>query len=121
MIATQENKAHQRAVRAEVAEVASALQDLFGQRLTARIAGVQDYRAVGKWARGERQPHAESERRLREALRVADFLLQEEPPAIVRAWFVGLNPNLDDHVPALEVGNHPDQVMSAARSFLATG
>jgi hypothetical protein len=121
VVAVQERKAHQRAIRAGTPEIASALQDLLGQRITAVIAGVQDSRAVGKWARGERTPHADNERRLREALRVADLLLQEEPPEIVRAWFVGLNPNLGDQVPAQIVGEHPEQVMAAARSFLATG
>jgi hypothetical protein len=121
MVAAQEVQAHQRAIRANTAEVASALQDLFGQKVTAVIAGVQDSRAIGKWSRGERTPHPEAERRLRETLRIADFLLQEEPPEIVRAWFVGLNPILDDRPPALVVAEDPGQVMSAARSFLATG
>jgi hypothetical protein len=121
MVAAQQIQAHQRAIRASVADVAAALQELFGQRTTAAIAGVHDPRAVGKWSRGERTPHPDAERRLRETLRIADFLLQEEPPEIVRAWFIGLNPNLDDRSPALVVNEDPSQVMRAARSFLATG
>lgn len=116
-----ENKAHRTAIRAEVAEVAATLQELFGQKVTATIAGVHDARAVGKWARGERTPHPAVEQRLREALRIANLLLEEEPPAVVRTWFVGLNPNLGDRVPALVIADEPGEVMRAARSFLATG
>jgi hypothetical protein len=121
MVAVTQIQAHQRAIRANVAEVAAALQELFGQKVTATIAGVHDSRAIGKWSRGERTPHPEAERRLRETLRIAEFLLQEEPPEIVRAWFVGLNPLLDDRSPALVVAEEPIEVMRAARSFLATG
>src|SRR3954454_6385924 len=121
MVATQQIQAHQRAIRANVAEVATVLQDLFGQKVSATIAGVQDSRAIGKWSRGERSPHPEAERRLRETLRIADVLLQEEPPEVVRAWFVGLNPILDDRPPALVIAEDPGQVMRAARSFLASG
>jgi hypothetical protein len=121
MVAARQIQAHQRAIRASVAEVAAVLQELFGQKVTATIAGVQDSRAIGKWSRGERTPHPDAERTLRETLRIADFLLQEEPPEVVRAWFVGLNPMLDDRPPALVVGEDPGQVMRAARSFLATG
>jgi len=113
--------AHRQAIRADVAEVAAAMQDVFGQRITATIAGVRDPRAVGKWARGERLPHPETERRLREAMRVTELLLEVEPPTIVRAWFVGLNPDLGDRVPALVVADDPAAVLGAARSFLANG
>ncbi|MGH2531741.1 MAG: XRE family transcriptional regulator [Thermomicrobiales bacterium] len=116
-----ENKAHQTATRSDLTDVATKLQELFGQKVTAAIAGVSDSRAVGKWARGERVPHPETAQRLREAMLIANLLLEEEPPAIVRAWFVGLNPNLDDRVPALVIGEEPGEVMRAARSFLATG
>lgn len=118
---TLDQRAHRKSTRADIAAVAGALSDLFGQQVTAAIAGVRDPRAVGKWARGERPPHPKTERRLREAFRVVEFLMQEEPPTIVRAWFTGLNPYLNDRVPALVVGEEPEQVMQAARSFLATG
>jgi hypothetical protein len=113
--------AYARAMRAGIREVATYLQDLFGQKLTAVMAGVQDPKAVGKWARGEREPHPEMEKRLRAAFQVAEFLMQVESRQAVRAWFTGMNPQLDDHAPALVLGEEPTQVMQAARAFLAGG
>ena len=39
----------------------------------------------------------------------------------VRAWFVGMNPDLDDRAPALVLGEDPVGVLQAARAFLAHG
>ena len=118
---TQIASAHDRAIRAGIAEVAAYLQDLFGQKLTAVIAGVADPKAVGKWARGERVPHPDAEQRLRAAFQVAGFLMQAESRQTVRAWFVGMNPQLDDRAPALVIAEDPIAVMRAARAFLVDG
>ena len=42
--------------RQGIAVTAAALQELFGERLVAVIAGVKDAKAVGRWARGEDIP-----------------------------------------------------------------
>src|SRR5205807_1114321 len=83
--------AYRRATQARIAEIASYLQELLGQRLTALIAGVHDPKAVGKWARGERQPQQGAEVRLRAAFQIAELLIQAEAPQTVRAWFLGMN------------------------------
>lgn len=112
--------AHARATRASVAEVARYLQDLFGQKLTALMAGVHDPKAVGEWGRGTRQPQPEAEQRTRAAFQVAELLLQKESPQTVRAWFVGMNPHLDDEAPAVVIAEgDPARAMQAARAFLA--
>lgn len=113
--------AHRQAVRGDISATASKLQSVLGQQATGVIAGVRDAKAVGKWARGERHPHPDAERRLREALRVVELMLEVEEPTVVRAWFIGLNPLLDDQVPALAIASDPASVMRAARSFVATG
>lgn len=118
---TIDQRAHRQAVRGDVAEVASQLQSILGQRATGAIAGVRDVKAVGKWASGERHPHPDAERRLREALRVVALMLEVEDPSVIRAWFVSLNPMLNDQVPALTIADDPASVMRAARSFVATG
>ena len=46
------NQALQLVTRSSWAEMASYLQQLFGQRLTAAITGVDDARTVGRWIRG---------------------------------------------------------------------
>ena len=113
--------AHERAARATVPEMATYLQDLFGQKLTALMVGSKDPKAVGKWARGERDPHPGIVQRLRDVYQVAEFLMQGESRQTVQGWFMGMNPQLDDRAPALVIGENPPEVMQAARAFLAGG
>lgn len=113
--------AHDRATRASVPEMATYLQDLFGQKLTALMAGSKDPKAVGKWARGERVPHPGIVQRLRDIYQVAEFLLQSESRQTVQGWFMGMNPQLGDRAPAIVIGEYPTEVMQAARAFLAGG
>ena len=116
-----EQAAHGLATRLAVPSLVGSLQDVLGQRLVAVIAGVSDAKAVGKWARGERSPHPEAEHRLRHAFHITQLLLQQESAETVRAWFIGMNPDLDDHAPGLLLAEDPQAVLLAARSFLANG
>jgi hypothetical protein len=116
-----EQAVHGLATRLDVPTLARSLQDVLGQRLVAVIAGVSDAKAVGKWARGERAPHPDAERRLRDAFQITQLLLQNESAETVRAWFTGMNPDLDDQAPALILAEHPQDVLLAARNFLANG
>jgi hypothetical protein len=117
-------RAHERTVRANPAEMASFLQDLVGQKLTALATGIDDPKAIGKWARGERVPRGDAARRLRDAFQVAMLISLGESPETARAWLVGMNPHLDDRAPAAVFAAFPDggeRVMRAARAFLAHG
>lgn len=116
-----EQVAHRRAVSEPIPAVAGSLQSTLGQRLAALVVGVSDAKAVGKWAKGERYPHADSEQRLRDAYHIVQLLLEQESAETVRAWFVGMNPDLDDQPPALVLREEPARVLQAARSFLAHG
>ena len=113
--------AHTRAMRASVPEIATRLQEVLGQRLTAVVAGVNDAKAVGQWARGLRSPHPDAERRLRDAYQVVGLLLEYDAPETIRAWFGGMNPNLGDQPPALVVATEPGHVLEAAQAFIANG
>ncbi|MGI8971710.1 MAG: XRE family transcriptional regulator [Dehalococcoidia bacterium] len=116
-----ERIAYQQATRTAVPEIASSLQELFGQKLVALIVGIENPKAVGEWGRPVRKPHPETERRLREAYHITSLLGQVESAAAIRAWFVGMNPDLDDRTPALVLQEDPAQVLRAARSFLTGG
>jgi len=59
--------------------------------------------------------------RLRNALAIADQLLEAEAQSTVQAWFVGKNPILGDRAPALVIGHDLAAVKLAARHFLAYG
>lgn len=114
-----EQHVHSGAARMELPQLVRSLQDVVGQRLTAVLAGADDAKAVGESAKGERLPHPEAERRLRDAFWIVQLLLQSESAETVRAWFVGMNPDLDDQSPALALGENPQEVLQAARRFLA--
>jgi hypothetical protein len=119
MIETLERTAHAQATRLEITAIVQSLQETLGQRLTAVVAGVSDAKAVGKWAKGARDPQPETEAKLRSAFQVTQLLLERESPDTVRAWFIGMNPDLDDQAPALLIGQEPKRVLLAARAFLS--
>jgi hypothetical protein len=101
--------------------MATTLQQLFGQKLTALMAGTDDPKDVGQWARGEARPSPAMERRLANAHGIAELLLRYESPQGVCSWFLGMNPELDDRAPAEVVGDDPGLVRDAAHVFIATG
>jgi hypothetical protein len=116
-----EQAIHRQATRLGMPIIVGSLQDILGQRLVAVIAGVSDSKAVSKWARGGRTPHPDTEQRLRNAYQIVQLLLERESAETVRAWFVGMNPDLEDQAPALVLGEDPVRVLQAARAFLAHG
>lgn len=115
---------HRRALAAPIAEVAGLLQGLLTRRLAAYVAGVKDGKTVARWASGEIADVRETavEQRLRTAYEIALLLLELEAPATVRAWFIGLDPLLDDRSPAEAI--HDGELkaaIEAARAFAANG
>ena len=87
------------------------------------MVGVEDPKTVGKWATEKHLPRdLDTQRKLRDAYHVFRLLLTQESPYTVRAWFVGLNPQLDDESPATAIreGRTRD-VLVAAKAFLAGG
>jgi hypothetical protein len=121
MTTAMERIAYKEAFRASISDVVAYLQDLFGGRLTAVIARVQDANLIGQWAQGEGEPPGETERTLRAAYQVARLLRQAESEQTVQSWFMGMNPHLDDRAPALVIGQDPRSVLQAARALLVNG
>ena len=80
---------------------------------------MKDARAVGRWARGEDIPHAQAAATLQNALHVVELLRSQEDDETIRSWFRGMNPDLGDRSPALVVRDKPEDVIQAARAFLA--
>lgn len=106
-------------VRLSLPDVVRVLQDTLGSRLTAHIANVTDAKMVGRWIDGV-QPTAVREQRLRDTLQIFRTIMTAEDEFVARAWFIGMNPNLDDDAPAdvLRVGRHKE-VLAAARTFVS--
>jgi hypothetical protein len=115
-------EAHRKTVESTIEDIVGYLQEVLGQKLVAHLAGVSDPRTVGRWAAGDRTPRPSHEQRLRCAYQIFQLLLAEEAPHTVRAWFLGLNPQLDDESPAESIrkGAFRD-VLVAAKAFLAGG
>lgn len=115
---------HRQAMAAPVSEVAGLLQDLLSRRLTAYMAGVKDGKTVTRWASGEVtviREH-ETEQRLRAAYEIVQLLLTLDSPQTVKAWFIGLNPELGDVAPAEAIhAGRLQEAFLAARAFLAHG
>lgn len=117
-------RAHRMAVNASLATIASVLQEVLSRRVTAYTVGVKDAKTVGRWASGEiteiRNP--EVEQRLRDTYAIVELVLSVTSPRVVRAWFLGMNPELDDVSPAQAIRNgEAHEVMGAARVFVTNG
>lgn len=106
---------HQKATEPGISEITGYLQEILGQKLIAHVADVSDPSAVAMWT-----PQAEHDKRLRCAYETVQLLVTRESPDTVRAWFLGLNPQLGDQSPAqsIRAGDFRD-VLMAAKAFLA--
>ncbi len=77
---------------------------------------------MSRWIAGEVAPAAREQKLLRDTFQVVELLAEVEGPEVTRAWFIGMNPQLNDAAPAQEIaaGNVRD-VMAAARAFVNAG
>jgi hypothetical protein len=113
---------HRRTVKASVPEITKFLEEVLTRQLIAYMTEVKDGKTVGRWASGDRNPDRETESRLRAIYQIFQILQAEESSHTVRAWFIGLNPQLDDESPATAIreGRAKD-VLVAAKSWVAGG
>jgi len=114
--------AYRDSVKLSVNDIAGYLQEVLGSKLVAFIAGIKDDGAVGRWATGKRGMSRGTEERLRAAYQVFAFLQRLDSNHVVRAWFIGMNPQLDDLSPAEALQqDRTRDVMAAARAFVQGG
>jgi len=115
---------HRQATTASISEIARLLQEVLSRRLTAYIAGVQDGKTVTRWANGEvtQIRDFEVEQRLRTAYEIVLLLLTVDSYLTVRAWFIGMNPELDMVSPAETLrANRFKDALLAAHAFSVWG
>lgn len=114
--------AHRVTVETDVRAITGFLREVFGVKMTAYLAKVADPKTVARWIGGDQHPRPKAESRLRAAFQVFQFLQQCDSPHTVRAWFVGMNPELGDVSPARAIREGLSQeVMVAAKTFAAGG
>lgn len=111
---------HDQAV--ELRDIIEFLNENLGTRLLALTVNV-DHRTVGRWlADAGRGTRFETETRLRAAYQVFRLIQTVEASPTVRAWFMGMNPHLDDKSPAEAIRDgEARDVMAAARAFINAG
>jgi len=119
--------AHRRSIQASFSEIVTDLAGILGKKLTAYIGGVKDTRVVERWSQGNVElPYRDADRRIRLAFQIAKTLSEHDSTSVVQAWFMGLNPELQDRSPVrlLREGDidkvGPD-LLNAMRAFLAGG
>ena len=114
-------RAHREAVTAPVPELARTLTDVLSRRVTAYVAGVQDGKTITRWANGESTIRDDDmERRVRVAYEIVRLLLTTERPESVRAWFISLDPRLNDRLPMDVIREGELQsALYAAQAFVA--
>lgn len=108
-------------IAVEIPEITEQLLGILGKHLLALIVG-KDPRTVQRWASGQTRPATRDEVVLRNTHQIHELLAAEEGAHTIRAWFMGMNPQLDDESPAEALANGKARaVLSAARAFLAGG
>ncbi len=112
-------RTHREAVQFTPQDLVKALIGKLGTKIVAFIAD-KNPSTISRWASGENVPDEYALRSLRAAYQVFDLLESEESDHTTRAWFIGMNPQLDDVSPAeaLKEGRLRE-VMAAARAFHA--
>lgn len=118
-------EAHDDAMGLPMVEVVERLVDYLGAPTVAAIGGVNETRAVRQWMhKGGREPQRGNV--LRFALQLASMIANTEDGDVVRAWFQGCNPHLEDRVPAVMLRDRPlgeiqGSMIAAARAFAKRG
>ncbi len=97
------------------------LADVLGYELLAYITG-KSKKTVHRWADGTTSPKLNSEQILHATAYVFQTILESDSDHVARAWFIGLNPQLDDTAPAdlLREGDFK-AVVTAAKAFVSGG
>lgn len=114
-------RAHAEATQVNITDLVISLKEHLGPKLLALTIGV-DERTIARWAAGGNRASTTHERRLRCAYQIFELLKAVEASATIRAWFMGMNPQLDDLSPAEAIASDQlREALAAARAFHAGG
>ena len=97
-------------------ELARELRQVLGPELTALIA---ESAGTAEIADAKPTSPRETTQRLEAAHQIVELLRGLESPEGIRAWFLGLNPLLDDTPPAIALATDPDAVLKTAHALAA--
>lgn len=112
---------YSKSVQLAIKDVSAALQQHLGQALLAVIVD-KNVRTLTRWSAGAARPPAADEKLLRDTYQVLELVLTVEESPVARAWFMGMNPQLDDASPAEALAaGQARLVLGAARSYVDAG
>lgn len=113
--------AHTRAIESDLTPAVKSLVETLGKALVAVIVG-RDVKTISRWIAGQGPAGSAEQRRIFDTLQIVELLLMGDSPSVVRAWFMGMNPQLDDENPAeLLAEGRAREVMAAARAYANQG
>lgn len=110
---------HGRSIGNEIGDIIRTLSQAIGKKAVAAIVQ-KDVRTVERWlAAKSASVGAETERILRDTFQIYRVLSDAgDSDYTIRAWFLGMNPLLNDHSPIeLLIEGRARAVIAAARSF----
>ncbi|MFJ3393662.1 hypothetical protein [Leifsonia aquatica] len=101
--------------------IAARLLEVLGRDVVAIITGKTPWE-VSRWVSGDAKPTHDEREVLRDTLQIVEILAGVDPDEVVRAWFIGMNPQLEDTTPAeLIAKGRARDVMAAAQAFVRAG
>jgi hypothetical protein len=108
-------------VTSDISEIVRFLVEMLGRSLVAYITD-SEVRTVARWAKGQNVPLPVTEQRLRDLYNIVGMLQGSDSAYVVRAWMIGMNPQLDDEAPAdvIREGRVRD-ALAAARAYVNGG
>lgn len=118
------NDVHRKATITPINEITRKLEQVLSRRLTAVIAGVKDGKTIARWASDDTtEIQYNKEQRLRMTFQIVLLLLgSQDSPQMVKAWFIGLNPQLGDESPAEVIRKGQlQEAWNAAQAFVVSG
>ena len=114
-------EAHRKTVTSDIQDIAVFLGEMLGRSLIGYITD-SDVKTVSRWIKGANKPQPEAGKRLRDLNHVVRLLQTGDSAHVIRAWMIGMNPQLEDESPsdAIREGRSRD-VLVAARAYVAGG
>lgn len=113
--------AHPQADAPPIPEIVGRLRVVLGRDVVAVLVK-RTPRTITRWAAGDTKPRAREERLLRAAFQITELLGEVDADEVIRAWFMGMNPQLGDES-AVETlrGGRVREATAAARAYVNAG
>lgn len=115
------NTIHRQTTQLNASDVVSYLLQHLGPAMTTALAG-KSAQTVRRYANNETRIPEDVERQLRNAHMIFTYIEQVDSAQTVRAWFMGMNPQLNDQAPIeVLIGGNSNDVLAAAKAFVTGG